>query len=234
MRSLRRLALLVGSFAVIAVVVAPKGADAQAPAPAPTPPPSCEWEIEYSLAANLKLSDTPMGEGDGIYPIGPGKVVLRWQNQNGQPGGAVKMVEYKMREYFTIKSKTLFWTTTVVTDTNTAATPNTCSVAAEGALDGARNLRWRTPVRGYRTDGTLSCEGSLCGKFGAPPPGQSPLHIGPNPVMFSPFVFSPDMKTFTMATTHVSKTDMPKQTGEIALSGREVRRACVPVAVCNK
>jgi hypothetical protein len=53
-------------------------------------------------------------------------------------------------------------------------------------------------------------------------------------VRFNPFVFAPDMTTFTMATTHVSKTDMPKQSGEVALSGREMRRACVPVISCAK
>lgn len=229
MRLFKRVMLLGVCVGVVGIVAAPEAADAQAPAP------SCDWQIEYAVAANLKLTDTPMGEGDGIYTIGPGKVVLRWQNQNGQPGGDVKMLEYKMREYFTIKSRTLFWTTTVVTDTNTAATPNVCSIAAEGTYDGsARALKWRTPVRGYRTDGTLTCEGSLCGKFGAPPPGQSPLHIGPHDVGFSPFVFGPDLKTFTMVSTHVTKTDMPKQSGEVALSGREQRRACVPVAACTR
>jgi hypothetical protein len=228
MRLFGRLALVVGSVAIVGAIVAPVVADAQGPA-------SCDWEVEYAVAANLKLTDTPMGEGDGVYPIGPGKVLLRWQNQNGQPGGEVKMLEYRMREYFTIKSRTLFWTTTVVTDTNTAATPNVCSIAADGAFDGAaRTIKWRTPVRGYRTDGTLTCEGSLCGKFGAPPPGQSPLHIGPSDIWFKPFVFGSDLKTFTMATTHVSKTDMPKQSGEVALAGREVRRACVPVAQCTR
>ena len=191
------------------------------------------WEIEYLLAANLKLSDTPMGEGDGTYPIGPGAVILRFENRSGKPGGDVKMLSYRMKEHFTVKSKTLFWTTTVVTDTNTAATPNSCAFAAEGTLDASR-LSWRTPVNGYHTDGTLTCDGSLCGKFGAPPRGQSPLHIGPGPVQFSPFIFSADMKTFTMVSTRVSKTDMPKQTGDLALAGREVRRACVTAPVCPK
>ena len=224
------LAKRIGTFVVLAsvtiLVVAPNDAIAQSP--------PCEWEVEYTLAANLKLSETPMGQGDGIYPIGPGKVVLRYENKGGAPGGNVKMRQYMMREYFTVKSKTLFWSTSVITDTNTAATPNACSVAAEGTLDGARTIRWSTMISGYHTDGTLTCEGSMCGKFGAPPPGQSPLHIGPGPVVFSPFVFSTDMQTFTMATTHVAKTDMPKQSGEIALSGREVSRVCVPVASCAR
>jgi hypothetical protein len=193
--------------------------------------PKCSWEVEYALAANLKLTDTPLGEGNGIYPIGPGTVVLRYDAEPGRPS-EVRMLRYTMREYFTIRSRTLVWTTTVITDTHTHATPDACSIAAQGSLDAAHVLRWQTPVRGYRTDGTLTCKGSLCGKFGAPPAGQTPLHIGPGPVPFKPFVFAPDMKTFTMASTHVSKTDMPKQSGEVALAGREVRRACVPVPAC--
>ena len=223
---LARISSAVFAVAVLTISIAPTG---QAETAAP-----CSWEIEYELAASLKLTDTPMGEGDGIYRIGPGSVVLRYENRGGRPGGDVKMLRYAMRESFTIRSKTLFWTTTAITDTNTAATPDPCGIAAEGAIDARRTIRWRTPLRGYHTDGTLTCDGSLCGKFGAPPQGQMPLHIGPSAVWFSPFVFAPDMQTFTMATTHVSKTSMPKQSGEVALSGRERRRACVPVAPCAR
>lgn len=206
---------------LVAVLVAPIGATENG---ATTP--NCAWEVEYNLSASLKLTETPMGEGNGVYAIGPGEVVLRYENSD------VKMLSYAMRESFTVKAKTLVWTTTVITDTNTFATPNACSIAAEGALDG-HVVRWRTPVRLLHTDGTLTCNGSLCGKFGAPPAGKMALHIGPLPVRFSPFEFAPDMKTFTMATTPISKTTMPKQTGEIALAGREVRRVCVPVVPCT-
>ena len=177
-----------------------------------------------------------MGEGDGIYPIGPGSAVLRWDDKNGAPGGDVKLLRYSMKESFTVTSKTLFWTTTVITDTRTttAPAPNACGVVAEGALDAKRAVQWRTWVSGYRFDGTLTCRGSLCGKFGAPPAGTSDLHVGPYPVRFNPFVFAPDMQTFTMQTTHVTRTEMPKQAGEVALAGREVRRACVPIAPCQK
>lgn len=211
----------------LALLVAPKGeADETQP---------CSWQIEYTLAAKLVLSDTPMGEGDGTYTIGPGTVVLRYENRDGAPGGAVEMLSYAMRESFVIKSKTLFWSTTVVTSTHTAATPDQCSIVARGALEPAtRNILWKTPIRGYRTDGTLTCSGSMCGKFGAPPRGEMQLHIGPSDVQFSPFVFAPDMKTFTMAATHVSKTSMPKQSAAVTLAGRERSRACVPVPTCGK
>jgi len=191
-------------------------------------PASCEaWEVEYTLAANLVLSDTPLGQGDGSYAVGPGRVVLRFEDREGQPGGAATMSAYEMREYFTVKSKTFGFTTTVVTEDHTRATPDASGVAARGRLEGAR-LEWSTPVAGYRTDGTLTCDGSLCGKFGAPPPGRSELHIGPGPVQFQGFRFAKDLKTFMMPSTFVAKTDTPKQTAHIAVSGRESRRSCVP------
>ena len=211
---------------MLALFVAPKGeADEAQP---------CSWQIEYALAAKLALTETPMGEGDGSYTIGPGTVVLRYEDRNGAPGGAVQMLSYAMRESFVVKSKTLFWSTTVVTKTNTAATPDQCGIAARGALDPAtRNIRWKTPIRGYHTDGTLTCAGSMCGKFGAPPRGEMQLHIGPSDVPFGPFVLAPDMKTFTMGWTHVSKTSMPKQSAAVTIGGRETKRVCVPVPPCG-
>lgn len=217
----RRL-IAVGSVA-LGLVLALATSDATAD----DPPAACAaWDVEYGLSARLQLDETPMGEGDGVYPIGPGRVVLRFEDRNGQPGGAVSMLAYAMREHFVVKSKTLFWTTTVTTDTATRATPDVCSSAAEGTLVD-HTIQWKTQVRGYRTDGTLECDGSMCGKFGAPPPGKSELHIPPGPVAFKPFEFAPDKATFTMAKTQVSKTEMPKQTGFVALAGRETKRTCV-------
>jgi len=209
----------------IALALAPRSTAAQeAPCDA--------WEVEYVLSARLRLSDTPLGEGDGVYPIGPGKVVLRFDDRDGQPAGHARMVSYDMREHFVITSRTLVWTTTVTTDTKTRGTPDTCGIAAEGVL-ASNTLAWTSPVRGYRTDGTLTCDGSLCGKFGAPPPGQSELHIGPAPVQFRSFELARDMKTFVMPETFVARTEMPKQTAHVALAGREVRRSCVQVKACR-
>jgi hypothetical protein len=191
------------------------------------------WDVEYSLAAKLRLEETTMGEGDGTYAIGPGKVVLRFEDRDGQPGGTVNMLSYAMREYFVVKAKTLFWTTTATTDTRTGVTPDTCSSAAEGTLVD-HTVRWNSSVRGYHTDGTVTCDGSLCGKFGAPPQGPSPLHIGPGAVTFKPFELSPDMKTFTMSAALVSKTSSPKQTSYLTLAGRETKRTCAVVKPCSE
>lgn len=201
-------------------------------ATAEDPPVACGgWDVEYNLSARLQLEDTPLGEGDGIYTIGPGRVVLRFEDRDGEPGGTVNMLSYTMHAHIVVKSKTLFWTTTATTDSNTRATPDVCSSAAEGTLVN-RTLVWKSPVRGYRTDGTIECDGSLCGKFGAPPPGKTELHIGPGPIPFKSFEFAQDGTTFAMAKTQVEKVDKPKHTGFLALAGRETKRTCVPTRPC--
>ncbi len=226
MSGVASIASSLGAIALVAALV---------PQASPETPPdggeaSCEVsEVEYALAATLQLTDTPLGKGDGAYGIGPGTATLRFDRRRG--AASVALIAYRMRESFTIRTTALFWTTTVVTDTTTHVTLDSCASAAEGVLV-ERTLRWTGPVRGYATDGTITCDGSLCGKFGAPAPGRSELHIAPHPVQFSSFDFSPDEKTFSMSATFVSKTDSPKQTAYVALSGREGRRACVPPPAC--
>ena len=194
--------------------------------------PVCDaFEIEYALAANLQLTETPLGKGDGIYPVGPGAAVLRFVNKGGVPGGPVEMLSYQMHEHFVIHSTALFWRSSFTSITDTTVTPNACAVAAQGALVG-RTIRWSTPLLAYRTDGVVTCQGSLCGKAGAPPPGETELHLGPGPVWFRPFDFAADMRTFTMPKTQVSKTESPKLTASIAMAGREIRRRCVQVQPC--
>ncbi len=190
------------------------------------------WDVTYKLNANLELRDTPLGQGNGVYRIGPGQVVLRFDDQGGAPGGNVEMRSYRMRDYFTVSTKTLFWSTTVINRTNTRATPDSCGIVAKGTLSGNK-LAWQSKVRGYRTDGYMICKGSLCGKFGAPPPGRTELHIGPNDVAYKPFSFKDGIKVLTMPLTFVTKTEMPKQTGYITLAGREVSRVCVQRKPCK-
>jgi hypothetical protein len=211
---------------IVAVSMAPQEGHAEDQAP-------CSWEIEYDLTGQVQITDTLMSAGDGTYSIGPGSARLRFEDQGGHPGGDAKLLDYKMRENVTVKTKALAWTTTVTTDSNSSATPDQCSIAAEGTLDG-QTLRWRTPVRGMHTDGKLTCTGYFCGTFGAPRAGQSELHIASRPMWFSPFAFAPDLKTLTMPMTHASKTSSPKHSSAITFSGRETRRACVPVAPCRR
>jgi hypothetical protein len=190
------------------------------------------WDVEYVLSGMLQLSDTPMNAGDGNYAIGPGRMVLRYANVDGRPGGAVEMRAYVMRERFEIESRALFWKTHVLNDSSTTVAYDGCGVAARGVLEGT-TLRWSTSIAGSRTDGTMTCTGSMCGSFGAPPPGRSELHVPPHPVLFNSLQFARDMKTFTMPSAWVAKTEKPKQTSHLALAGRESQRACVRAKPCR-
>jgi hypothetical protein len=69
--------------AALALLLWPAGAAADVA-------PACNtWEIEYSLAAQVELSDTAMGAGDGVHTIGPGTLVLHFDDVHGAPGGNV-------------------------------------------------------------------------------------------------------------------------------------------------
>jgi hypothetical protein len=204
-------------------------ADEAPPPPQPAPPSAaCNvWDVEYTVAANVQLSDTTLGAGDGVHKIGPGRLVLRLEAHDGQLAGHVRMLVYDMTDGFTVVAKTLFWGTTVVNHTHTIATQDASGAIAEGTFTN-RSLKWDTVVNGMRTDGPVSCQGSFCGKFGAPPEGTNEIHTAPHPVTFNNFEFDADKKTFTMAYAIVSKSETPRQTSRIALAGREVRRSCAP------
>lgn len=216
---MKRAAVLVACAALATTDVSVARAEESAP---------CEaYEVEYALAANLELSDTPMGQGDGVYAIGPGSAVVRFE-----PGGAAKLLSYEMTEKFRIDTRTLFWKTHLINDSKTTVAHDACGVVSSGVVAG-RTLTWTTDVRGARTDGTMTCEGSMCGSFGAPPAGTSPLHIASHDPRFKPWAFAADMKTFAMPKAWMARSEAPKFTSFVALSGREVRRSCVTVPKCR-
>lgn len=216
---MRRLAILL--FPAAAIV----------PALAQADEPTCNaWDVEYATNGTLRISDTMMGAGNGVHAIGPGKLVLRYDDVGHQPGGAVKLVGYELRVRFTVDAHVLGLGTTVTTDSMSKTTPNACGVSANGTLGQDRVVRWWTPWSGVRADGYQICSGSMCGKLGAPPSGRSELHAPPHPVMFNPLVFSADMRTFQMP--YVVTRRSSKDTAGMTLAGRETRRTCVRVAPC--
>ena len=229
----RRLPLAASVLSGVALVVCVLGSAAadEPAAPAPAPTPCDSWDVEYSLNANTKVTDTKMGGGDGTWPIGPGRVVLRFDNQNGAPGGSAKLIDYRLRSNFTVKANIVVASANVTADTNTVATPNACGISGEGTLAG-KTLKWKGPWSGVHSDGTLTCDGGLCGKFGAPPQGVSPVHIAPHDVLMNPFDYADDRKTFSMAYAVVAKQSNPDSTSWVTLSGREMKRTCVVTKPC--
>jgi hypothetical protein len=155
--------------------------------------------------------------------MGSGEITLRIAEHPGVE--SVKLMSYDMTNRLTVSARFAMLSTKVVTASHTSAAHDACDGSAQGTLhDGT--LTWSSKVSGYRSDGTMECSGSMCGKFGAPPDGVSPFHDTPVAMRFSPFNFSPDGSTFTMPYMLVSKSDSPKQTTYLALSGRRVRHAC--------
>ncbi|HZU84062.1 MAG TPA: hypothetical protein VE987_14135, partial [Polyangiaceae bacterium] len=153
-----------------------------------------------------------------------GKVLLHFGEVDGA-GMRVQLQALEIREQFNVVAGALFLKAAVTTDGIARAASDAGGPIAEGTLLG-RTLRWSTPVRGFRQDGTVTCEGSLCGKFGGPPQGRSGMHSGPDAVSFQPFEFAGDLKTFTMRFSVISSSDSPKHRSFLAIAGREVRRAC--------
>jgi hypothetical protein len=181
-------------------------------------------DVEYAVTGNLLLADTKFGAADGLYPLGAGKVRMRFESPAEGGASKVKLMSYDFDNHLTVKASFALWSTKVVTDSRTTVA-NMCGGAAEGQMSHG-DVVWKTAVGGYHSDGTLQCEGNVCGKFGAPPPGSSPLHESPK-VTFNPFHFSPDGRSFTMDYTRVSHTDSPSQTNYLTLAGRETKRTCV-------
>jgi hypothetical protein len=189
------------------------------------------WEVEYALAAQFQLSDTMMGAGDGVHSIGPGKLVLHFDNVNGAPAGNVKVVSYEMTDQFTVDAKVMGVGAHIVNDTRTQATPNVCGVSAQGTLSD-RIVRWSGVWNGIHTDGHVTCTGSMCGRFNGPPSGQSDVHTPAHPAAFKQFEYAQDMKTFHMDYSVTAKSASPSQTSKVTFNGRETRRACIYVKPC--
>ncbi|HEY2513753.1 MAG TPA: hypothetical protein VGI39_22955, partial [Polyangiaceae bacterium] len=118
-----------GWFAGLAVLAGSSRLAAEEPHPSEVP--ACAvWESEYTLAATLQVRDTLMGAGDGTYPVGPGRAVVRMDAD----GTHARLVSYAMHAHLVAVSKALFWTTTVISDSETSAPPDASGAAAEGTL----------------------------------------------------------------------------------------------------
>src|SRR5678815_1440552 len=174
------------------------------PALADDGPRCTHWEVEYELTGTLRISNTMMGAGDGSHIVGPGKLVLRYDDVGGQPGGNVTVVSYEMATRFTVDAHFLGIGTTVANDCLTKSTANLCSAVAKGFIGDDRTIRWQAPWVGIRTDGTLTCSGT-CGRFGAPPRGKSEMHMAPHNVAFGPFSFTASRMAFYMNYAVVDK-----------------------------
>jgi hypothetical protein len=181
------------------------------------------FDDEYRVVESVLVKDTLFGAADGVYPLGSGTLRLRMEAQAGQQ--AVKLMSYEFASRLTVESKIPVFSATVVTESRASAGLGSAQGSADGTLrDGT--LTWATPITGYHSEGSIACSGMMCGRFGAPPRGMSPIPDSPATVRFDPFRFSADGATFTMPYALVSRSTSPRQSTYMAMSGRRVRRSC--------
>jgi hypothetical protein len=187
--------------------------------------PGCIQRLsQYQINGTLRITDTAMGAGDGTFPVGPGTLVLRVDTQAAR----TTLVRFDLQERFAIRPNAVMWHATLLTDTAARAVPDATGAAASGRWLRDGVLRWDTPLHNYRSDGALTCSGSLCGKFGAPPPGRSELHQASTTIRLEPFRFDRTGQTFQMDFVLVSSSEAPRQRTYLAVAGRRVASTCLP------
>ncbi len=191
-------------------------------------PPCDAWEVDYTLSGTLAVRDTPMGAANGDFPVGPGSATVRFENATGPADGQAKLLAFSMKQFFT----GVYFSTKITTDIQSTATPPAGACSAADGTFARGKLTW-AKTSNFKIDGTLTCEGAMCGKFGGPPPGKSDYHEGAHDVTLSPFEYSADRQTFTMTASLVSKGDSPKQSTYLAAAGRETKRTCVRQKPCK-
>lgn len=190
----------------------------------------CEmWIVQYdlSMGSQFDIRNTPFNRGDATNDIGPGMLRLRYLDRAGALGnGPVTMLEYHMEMDFTVAD--------VVTDVTLESGPDECGVAS-GVYDGDQ-IDWSTPLRGYHSFGTITCNaGELVCSFAGLPNGTPETQDSTHDQELRQFVFGSTTATvppngFVMGYVQVP-TDESADTF-LRLTGREVGRNCVRAPTC--
>ena len=195
-------------------------------APSDLAPTCAQWELEYSITGTLRITGTATGAGDGTFPVGPGTLVLRIDTRTA----GVSLTAFQLHERFSIHPTAMMWNAVIVTDVAARAQSDGAGPVAVGSRTGDGVVRWAGPLNAYRSDGVLSCDGSLCGKFGAPPAGRNDLHQVSRTVKLQPLRFDRDGQVFRMEAALVSSSESPHQRTYLALAGRRTAKRCIAPA----
>ena len=137
------------------------------------------WEITYDLAATppgateFEVTGTPGGLGDGVHPIGPGTLTIRFEADglgaggNLLDGGSAEAVQLNLTQFFVTNTLGTLVTTDMqneIPDNRWNGNPG--GVVSPGSNSGSvtgATVAFVTGLAGYRTYGTVSCSGGLCG-----------------------------------------------------------------------
>lgn len=193
------------------------------------------WEITYDLTGSeFEIADTPMGAGDQVNvltepydaddQVGPGTLVIRFQDVGGAPGGLAGIYQYSVTTDFVVDSGF----TVVTTELDGTAGPEACGVTT-GTLAGD-TVAWNpSAIVGHNSLGTILCEGSLCSMAGMEdgvPVDRD--ETGDQPL--SDFVFATDLSSFTMAQTVIQQD--ANSTATWMYTGSETGRQEVSAPAC--
>jgi hypothetical protein len=181
------------------------------------------WETRYVVNGTLHISDTTMGAGDGYFRVGPGTLVLRIDAATGRAA----LTGFELHERFSLRPSAPLWSATVATDAWARFAPGARATDGAGWLSSDGVLRWSGPLHAYHSDGSIVCDGSLCGKFGAPASGRTEVHNLTPLVQLRPLRFDADRATFQMDYALVSESSSPRQKTYVALAGRRTARICL-------
>lgn len=217
-------------------------------------PDSCPSTVAtYQLTGTFQLTNTPGGLGDGVFPVGPGDLRVRYV-PSGPGSGTMYILSYLMPQKFQVNAPGA----TTINDSSAQAGPDACGLAV-GSLDGTV-VNWRScdygpaPPLGttswgssdivggegclnqYSVTGTVTCSGAFCAASGV----DFPINLNelyPQPL--NSFVFSEDFTTFTMknlgappSNPGVPGVELPNKEPSrswIGLDGTLVEQACEPL-----
>ncbi|MFV8753840.1 hypothetical protein ACNOYE_25120 [Nannocystaceae bacterium ST9] len=192
------------------------------------------WEITYDLTdSEFEISDTPFGAGDQVNVvaepyddddhIGPGTMVLRFQDVGGEPGGQAFVSAYDMDINFVVSGAT-----TVTTDLSATAGPSDCGLATGPLANDS--VAWApAEIADVHTMGTILCEGNLC-MLGGLPNGM-PVPVDDTAAQATnPFDFNADLTTFSMDQVVIAMDD--QSTTSWTYAGTETSRELIDAPDC--
>jgi hypothetical protein len=195
------------------------------------------WEITYDLTGSaFELADTLMGAGDQVNTVtepydsddhvGPGTMVLRFQDVNGAPAGLVSLFSYEMTMNFVVGS----FVSAVTTDLQNRAGPGECSVTT-GTLTGD-TVAWNpAALVGHRSLGSILCEGSMCGLANFEDGEPQAVDLTADQPL-GEFVFTADLSEFTMAKTAIVEDENSTTTWTYEGTETDRQRIAAPACFC--
>ncbi len=232
--------------------VADAGSSGDGPAACPE---GSYWDITYDLPEStgdpgtapadppadqnvLTLRDTMMGIGDANRNVGPGTATIRFESIDGSPGGRAYLLQLEISVNFTVPPAT----TNLVGTAGHEYDTGPCGAAAVGTVQGdvltwsdftgtAQGTSDPPNLHGYIAEGTITCDGPLCGTFGAPPQGTTDKIDGPYDIRFEPWRLSADAGAF-FAPCFVTQQDL-NSTVRLQAYGVESSRECVTAQACE-